>query len=171
MAGKKVTVRIEKRFINHVVKICLYLYARGLPSRKLTFELPNVKPPLSSSIIFIIDVPSGNRLIMSDFPHDAPFTDLCKIRNSEINVPLMSYSAMTSGGTQPHSVFRAVDYQLVIKCSVETRPKKACVSTLYLKWCMIIRELQNAPWPRPALLIRRKTFDENFTYFPCTNMF
>ena len=169
MAGKKVTVRIEKRFINHVVKICMY--AKGLPNRKLTFELPNVKPPLSSSIIFIIGVPSGNRSILSDFPHDAPFTDLCKIRNSEINVPLMSNSALTSGGTQPRSVFRVVDYQLVIKCSVETRPKKACVSTLYLKWCLIISELQNTPWPRPALLIRRKTFDENFTYFPCTNMF
>ena len=33
------------------------------------------------------------------------------------------------GGTQPCSVFRAVDYQLVIKCSVEMRPKKACMST------------------------------------------
>ena len=47
-------------------------------------------------------------------------------------------------------VFRTVEYQLVIKCSVETRPKKACVSTLYLKWCLIISELQNVPWPRPA---------------------
>lgn len=27
--------------------------------------------------------------------------------------------------------------------------KKACVSTLYLKWCLIISELQNAPWPCP----------------------
>ena len=47
-------------------------------------------------------------------------------------------------------VFRTVEYQLVIKCSVETRPKKACVSTLYLKCCLIISELQNVPWPRPA---------------------
>lgn len=28
--------------------------------------------------------------------------------------------------------------------------KKSCVSTLYLKWCLIISELQNTPWPRPA---------------------
>ena len=55
--------------------------------------------------------------------------------------------------------------------TLTTRPKKACVSTLYLKWCLIISELQNAPWPRPALLIHRKTFDESFTHFPCTNMF
>lgn len=47
-------------------------------------------------------------------------------------------------------VFRTVEYQLVIKYSVETRPKKACVSTLYLKYCLIISELQNVPWPRPA---------------------
>ncbi len=30
------------------------------------------------------------------------------------------------------------------------RPKKVCVSTLYLKWILIISELQNTPWPRPA---------------------
>ena len=54
------------------------------------------------------------------------------------------------GGTQPRLIFGGVDYQCVIKCCVETRPKKACVSTLYLKWCLIISELQNAPWPRPA---------------------
>ena len=54
------------------------------------------------------------------------------------------------GGTQPRLIFGGVDYQCVIKCSVETRPKKACISTLYLKWCLIISELQNAPWPRPA---------------------
>ena len=53
------------------------------------------------------------------------------------------------GGTQPRLIFGGVDYQCVIKCSVETRPKKACVSMLYLKWCLIISELQNAPWPRP----------------------
>ena len=47
-------------------------------------------------------------------------------------------------------VFRTVEYQLVIKYNVETRPKKACVSTLYLKWILIISELQNTPWPRPA---------------------
>ena len=33
---------------------------------------------------------------------------------------------------------------------METRQKKACVSTLYLKWYLIIGELQNTPWPRPA---------------------
>ena len=30
------------------------------------------------------------------------------------------------------------------------RPKKAYVSTLYLKWYLIISELQNTLWPRPA---------------------
>ena len=54
------------------------------------------------------------------------------------------------GGTQPRLIFGGVDYQCVIKCSVETLPKKACVSTLYLKWHLIISELQNTPWPRPA---------------------
>ena len=54
------------------------------------------------------------------------------------------------GGTQPRLIFGGVDYQYVIKYSVETRQKKACVSTLHLKWCLIISELQNAPWPRPA---------------------
>ena len=29
-------------------------------------------------------------------------------------------------------------------------PKKGCVSTPWLKWCLIINELQNTPWPRPA---------------------
>ena len=28
-------------------------------------------------------------------------------------------------------------------------PKKACVSTLLLKWHLSISQLQNAPWPRP----------------------
>ena len=55
-----------------------------------------------------------------------------------------------AGGTQPRLIFGGADSQLVIKYSVETRPKKACVSTLYLKWILIISELQNAPWPRPA---------------------
>ena len=55
-------------------------------------------------------------------------------------------------------VFRTIDYQLVIKCSVETRPKKACVSTLYLKWCLIISELQNAPWPRPDTAFHGEVF-------------
>lgn len=32
----------------------------------------------------------------------------------------------------------------------ETRQKKACVSTLYLNWYLIISELQNTPWPRPT---------------------
>ena len=54
------------------------------------------------------------------------------------------------GETRPRLIFGDADYQCVIKCSVETRPKKACVSTLYLKWCLIVSELQNAPWPRPA---------------------
>lgn len=30
------------------------------------------------------------------------------------------------------------------------RPKKACISTLYQNWYLIISELQNTPWPRPA---------------------
>ena len=30
------------------------------------------------------------------------------------------------------------------------QPKKACISTLYLKWYLIISELQNTPWLRPA---------------------
>ena len=54
------------------------------------------------------------------------------------------------GGTRPRLIFGDVDYQCVIKCSVETRPKKACVSTLYLKWYRISSELQNTPWPRPS---------------------
>ena len=39
-------------------------------------------------------------------------------------IPWAQYRLKVPGGTQPCSVFRAVDYQLVIKCSVETRPKK-----------------------------------------------
>ena len=62
------------------------------------------------------------------------------------------------GGTQPRLIFGGVDYQCVIKCSVETRPKKACVSTLYLKWCLIISELQNAPWPRPDTAFHGEVF-------------
>lgn len=38
------------------------------------------------------------------------------------------------------------------------RPKKACVSTLYLKWCLIISELQNAPWPRPDIAFHGEVF-------------
>ena len=62
---------------------------------------------------------------------------------SKMDSPAMS-------GRSHTLVFRVIEYQLVIKCSVETRPKKACVSTLYLKWILIISELQNTPWPRPA---------------------
>ena len=62
------------------------------------------------------------------------------------------------GGTRPRLIFGGVDYQCVIKCSVETRPKKACVSTLYLKWCLIISELQNAPWPRPDTAFHGEVF-------------
>ena len=34
--------------------------------------------------------------------------------------------------------------------TAETLTKKACVSTLYLKWVLIISELQNTQWPCPA---------------------
>ena len=52
--------------------------------------------------------------------------------------------------TRPRSVFGGADCQLVIKCSVETWPKKGCVSTLLFKSYLIINELQNSPWLRPA---------------------
>ena len=70
--------------------------------------------------------------------------------SSILSNTLVAIPAKVPGGTQPRSAFRAVYYQLVIKCSVETRPKKARISTLYLKWYLIISELQNAPWLRPA---------------------
>ena len=62
------------------------------------------------------------------------------------------------GGTRPRFIFGDVDYQCVIKCSVETRPKKACVSALYLKWYLIISELQNAPWLRPDTAFHGEVF-------------
>lgn len=62
--------------------------------------------------------------------------------------PIQRFNSHSAG--RSHALFfGGFDYQCVIKCSVETRPKRACVSTLYLKWCLIISELQNAPWPRP----------------------
>ena len=34
---------------------------------------------------------------------------------------------------------------------METWPKKACVSTPLLKCYLIINQLRNTPWPRPAV--------------------
>ena len=72
---------------------------------------------------------------------------------------LRSSSTMKASAGRSHALFfGGIDYQCVIKCSVETRPKKACVSTLYLKWCLIISELQNAPWLRPDTAFHGEVF-------------
>ena len=39
--------------------------------------------------------------------------------------------------------------------TLETLTKNACVSTLLLKWYLIISQLQNMPWPRPDSLFRK----------------
>ena len=53
-------------------------------------------------------------------------------------------------GTQPRPVFGNIDYQSVIKGTVETQSKKVHISTPMLKLHLIINDLQNLPWPRPA---------------------
>ena len=55
-----------------------------------------------------------------------------------------------TGGTRPRLISGDIDIQIVTKQSVETWPKKGCVSTLSFKWYLIISGLRNAPWPRPA---------------------
>ncbi len=59
-------------------------------------------------------------------------------------------TSQNAGGTRPRLEFRDIDYQLVIKISVETLPKNVGVSTLSLKRHLIISGLQISPWPRPA---------------------
>ena len=59
-------------------------------------------------------------------------------------------SSTTIVGTRPRHNFGGADFQLVTKQSVETWPKKGCVSTLCLEWYLIINQLRNPPWPRPA---------------------
>ena len=53
-------------------------------------------------------------------------------------------------GTQPRPVFGNIDYQLVIKRTVETQSKQVHVSTPMLKTYLIINNLRNTPWPHPA---------------------
>ena len=53
-------------------------------------------------------------------------------------------------GTQPRPVFGNIDYQSVIKRTVETKSKKVHVSTPMLKLHLIINDLRNPPWPHPA---------------------
>ena len=53
-------------------------------------------------------------------------------------------------GTQPRPVFGNIDYQSVIKRTVETQSKKVHVSTPLLKLHLIINDLRNPPWPHPA---------------------
>ena len=53
-------------------------------------------------------------------------------------------------GTQPRPVFGNIDYQSVIKRTVETQSKKVHISTPMLKLHLIINDLRNPPWPRPA---------------------
>ena len=65
-------------------------------------------------------------------------------------LPTATAAGWRAGGTQSRLIFGGVDYQCVIKYSVETQASFSRVSTLYLKWILIISELQNTPWPRPA---------------------
>ena len=53
-------------------------------------------------------------------------------------------------GTQPRPVFGNIDYQSVIKRTVETQSKKVHVSTPMLKLHLIINDLRNPSWPHPA---------------------
>ena len=53
-------------------------------------------------------------------------------------------------GTRPRPVFGNLDYQSVIKRTVETQPKNVHVSTLMLKPHLIVNNLRTTPWPRPA---------------------
>lgn len=54
------------------------------------------------------------------------------------------------GGTRPRPISGSIDFQLVIKCSVETQTFFGRVSTLLRKWYLIINKLQNQAWPHPA---------------------
>ena len=54
-------------------------------------------------------------------------------------------------GMRPRPVFGGIDYQSVIKRTVETQPKNVHVSTPSLKPYLIINGLRNLAWPRPAI--------------------
>ena len=74
-------------------------------------------------------------------------------------------------GTQPRPVFGNIDYQSVIKRTVETQSKKVHVSTPMLKLHLIINDLRNPSWPRPAsspsaLNLSRKNLEKVYSA-PC----
>lgn len=71
-------------------------------------------------------------------------------KNSNRRIPPFVKNLEEVVGTQPRPVFGNIDYQLVIKRTVEKQSKKVHVSTPMLKLHLIINDLRNPPWPRPA---------------------
>lgn len=71
-------------------------------------------------------------------------------KNSNRRIPPFVKNLEEVVGTQPRPVFGNIDYQSVIKRTVETQPKKVHVSTPMLKLHLIINDLRNPPWPHPA---------------------
>lgn len=60
-----------------------------------------------------------------NFNKVAAISDKIATRASpEAYIKYVSFQEKTPGGTQPRSIFRSIDYQPVIKRSVETQPKK-----------------------------------------------
>lgn len=85
-------------------------------------------------------------------PHRGRSRDITRIQSGRRRDADGRQSGRRRGaiGTRPRLEFRDIDYQLVIKSSVETQPKNVGVSTLSLKRYLIISGLQISPWPRPA---------------------
>lgn len=71
-------------------------------------------------------------------------------KNSNRRIPPFVKNLEEVVGTQPRPVFGNIDYQSVIKRTVETQSKKVHVSTPMLKLHLIINDLRNPPWPHPA---------------------
>ena len=59
----------------------------------------------------------------------------------------------SGGGTVPRGDVESIDYQEVIKLSVDLWLKNGRKSTLMLEWCLIINVLCFVAWRRPARLL------------------
>ena len=59
----------------------------------------------------------------------------------------------SGGGTVPRGDVESIDYQEVIKLSVDLWLKNGRKSTLMLEWCLIINALWFVAWRRPARLL------------------
>lgn len=59
----------------------------------------------------------------------------------------------SGGGTVPPGDMESIDYQEVIKLSVDLWLKNGRKSTLMIEWCLIINALWFVAWRRPARLL------------------